>query len=258
MAATAVYAARVSAGEYPHTNGIVSPPLSPTLVNIPHPNDRPSIKLKIPCGKSNIFNTVVIDSAGQSLYSISSTSKRTTLVSCRNSAEVATVEWDRSSPRMVFRRKKMRCKEWLPLAGPETEYTLLLPPNVTLNLSLSSLDPVYSLMVTHNLFGCTGPPLVMCVYSSIGHLSRGPIDPLQLLPSNRPGLAVARWRIKSRSDELRLEIFQDAQVEPSLLEAIVLSVVLLRSGRSFGDAPGLNSFSDQKFFSQNITMRLVC
>jgi hypothetical protein len=25
---------------------------------------------------------------------------------------------------MVFRRKKIKCKEWLPLAGPETEYAL--------------------------------------------------------------------------------------------------------------------------------------
>ena len=132
MAATSIYAARVSAGEYPHTHGYgsVSPPhtpLSATLVNGPQNNERSSVKLKILCGKSNIVNSAVIDAAGRSLYSITSTSKRTTFIECRNNVEVATVEWDRSSPRMVFRRKKLRCKEWLPLAGPETEYALLLP-----------------------------------------------------------------------------------------------------------------------------------
>ena len=132
MAATSIYTARVSAGEYPRAHGYdtVSPPhtpLSATLVNSPQNNERSSVKLKILCGKSNIVNSIVIDAAGRSLYSITSTSKRTTLVECRNNAEVATVEWDRSNPRMVFRRKKIRCKEWLPLAGPETEYALSLP-----------------------------------------------------------------------------------------------------------------------------------
>ena len=58
------------------------------------------------------------------------------------------------------------------------------------------------------------------------------MDLLQLVPANRSGLAVARWHVNSRSDDLDLEIFQEALVEPGLLEAIVLSVVLLRSGRS--------------------------
>ena len=133
MAATAAYVTRVSAGEYPHVHGgSVSPPLTPlsaTLVNTPHHNnDRPSVKLKIPCGKSNIVNSLVVDAAGQSLYSVSSDSKRTTLFSCRNNVKVATIEWDRSSPRLVYRRKKMRCKEWLPLAGPETEYAYYSHP----------------------------------------------------------------------------------------------------------------------------------
>ena len=57
----------------------------------------------------------------------------------------------------------------------------------------------------------------------------------QLIPANRPGLAVAKWRTKSGSDELRLKIFQEALAEPGLIEAIVLSIVLLQSGNSFGD-----------------------
>jgi hypothetical protein len=128
MAAAAVYATpQVSAGEYLplHVLRHASPPsipMSATLVNDAHLTERPSVKLKIPGGNSNIFNSVVVSASGQSLYSISSNSKRTTLASCRDNVEVATIEWDRSSPRMVFRRKKMKCKEWLPLAGPDTEY----------------------------------------------------------------------------------------------------------------------------------------
>lgn len=123
MAAAAV----VSAGEYLplHAPRYALPPPTPmsvTLVNDTHLSERPSVKLKIPGGSSDIFNSVVVTASGQSLYSISSTSKRTTLASYKDNFEVATVEWDRSSPRMVFRRKKMKCKEWLPLAGPDTEY----------------------------------------------------------------------------------------------------------------------------------------
>jgi hypothetical protein len=133
MTATAIYATQVPTGGCPPTYGYgsVPPPPTPstsTLVNTPYHNERPSVKLTIACGKSNIVNSVVVNASGQSLFSISSNSKRTTVVACKNDAEVATVEWNRSSPRMVFRRKKMRCKEWLPLARPDTEYD---PPSRT-------------------------------------------------------------------------------------------------------------------------------
>ena len=96
--------------------------LSPTLVADAHYTERPSLKLSFPCGASNILNSAVINAAGQSIYSISSNSKRTTMLSCRGNVEVATVQWDHHSPRMVFRRKKTKCKEWLKLAGPDNEY----------------------------------------------------------------------------------------------------------------------------------------
>ena len=70
---------------------------------------------------------------------------------------------------------------------------------------------------------------------------------MQLIPENRPGLSVARWRVGPHSDDLDLEIFQEAQVEPGLLEAIVLSIVLLRSGRSLEVDPALsNSLFDAR------------
>ncbi len=113
--------------EYSHPHDRHLPPspatsLSPTLVNDTHYSARPSFKLRFPCGASNILNSTVINTAGQSLYSTSSNSKRTTMISCRDNVEVATVQWDRHSPRMVFRRKKIKCKEWLKLTGPDNEY----------------------------------------------------------------------------------------------------------------------------------------
>ena len=96
--------------------------LSPTLISDTHNTARPSLKLRIPGGASNILNSRVVDTAGQSLYSISSDSKRTTLVSCKDNVEVAAVQWDHHSPRMVFHCKKMKCKEWLKLTGPDNEY----------------------------------------------------------------------------------------------------------------------------------------
>jgi hypothetical protein len=65
------------------------------------------------------------------------------------------------------------------------------------------------------------------------------MDPSQLVPADRPGLAVARWQVNSGTNVLILEIFQEATIESGLLEAIVLSVVLLRSGYSFGDTDAL-------------------
>jgi hypothetical protein len=96
--------------------------LSPTLVNDTHYTESQLLKLRIPSSASNILNSSVVDTAGQPLYSTSSDSKRTKLVSYRGNVEVATIQWDRHSPRMVFRGKKLKCKEWLKLAGPNNEY----------------------------------------------------------------------------------------------------------------------------------------
>lgn len=131
MADASLYDTHVSADEYSQRHGHHRPPspttsLSPTLVNGTHHTARPSLKLRIPGGASNILNSTVVDTAGQTLYSVSSDSKRTTLFSCRNNVEVATVQWDRHSPRMVFRHEKMKCREWLKLTGPGSEYIFAL------------------------------------------------------------------------------------------------------------------------------------
>ena len=130
MASSVVYPTQVSVGRYPHAHGhgitsstLIS--LRPTLVNEPRNIERPSIELTFSSSGAKIINANVVGPADRPLYFISSDSKCTKLLSQRDNTEVATVEWDHSSPRMVLRGKKMKCKEWLPLAGPETEYVLM-------------------------------------------------------------------------------------------------------------------------------------
>ena len=78
------------------------------------------------------------------------------------------------------------------------------------------------------------------------------IDLSQLIPADRPGLALAKWHTKSRTDELRLQIFQEVLVEPGLLEAIVLSIILLQSGHSFGDTTP--SITGPKYFGTGLSL----
>jgi len=75
------------------------------------------------------------------------------------------------------------------------------------------------------------------------------MDSSQLIPADRPGQPVARWQVNAGADELILEISQEAPIEASLLEAIVLSVVLLRSGHSFGDSPGEAFTANPAYFT---------
>ena len=74
------------------------------------------------------------------------------------------------------------------------------------------------------------------------------MDPSQLIPANRQGLAVARWRTDLHADELRLQIFQEVLNEHGLLEAILLSLILLQSGNPFGDSlPSMNEMGPEYF-----------
>jgi len=181
-------------------------------VNDIRPTERPSVKLRFTGGSSsNITNSTVVSASGQALYSISGSSKRTTLVTCRDNVEIASVDWNRSNPRMVFRQKKMKCKEWLPLAGPDTKTRVL----------------------THGGLQ----------YDWIHRSTSG-----YLIPANRPGLAVARWRVKSSTDELYLEVFQETLLQSGLLEAIVLSIVLARAEYPLGSSDLINRM-EQKGFS---------
>jgi hypothetical protein len=111
----------------------------------------------------------------------------------------------------------------------------------------------YSHTAMHNSLGCkeSGPPLVMCVSAPTEIRFTGVDSLSQLISADRPGLTVAWWKIKHRTDELKLKISQEVPlaVESGLLDAIVLSVVLLRSGQSLGDSPGEISLSNPVYCS---------
>ena len=96
------------------------------------PNKRPSVELKSSSSGANILDAVVADSAGRTLYTVTSDDGRTKLRSQRDNSKVATIDWDCRSPRMVFGGKKVKCKEWLPHPGLDTEYVLMLMTRASL------------------------------------------------------------------------------------------------------------------------------
>ncbi|KAF8467537.1 hypothetical protein DFH94DRAFT_291133 [Russula ochroleuca] len=211
---------QVSADEYlphrpPSPTASLATSLSPTLVDKSSYTERPSLKICfpiiIPSGSSPYFIEIVdieVFLTPMSLYRVSSSSNQTTLHSYRDNVEVANIRWDRSSPRMVFRRKKIKCKAWLPLTGtgPQKDSE-------------------------SRMFTLGDAQFTWTQGRSSGHL----------IPANRPGLPVAQWYIdlNLRSNKVVLEIFREPPTgfESDLLDAIVLSVVLLRSGQSLGDSP---------------------
>jgi hypothetical protein len=79
-------------------------------------------------------------------------------------------------------------------------------------------------------------------------------DSSQLIPANRQGLVVARWLTESRTDELRLQIFQEVLVEPGLIEAILLSIIMLQSGHTFGDTQQEIASRGPKYYGPNISV----
>jgi hypothetical protein len=81
------------------------------------------------------------------------------------------------------------------------------------------------------------------------------MDSLQLIPADRRGLAVAHWQVNSGVEDLILEIFKEEPIESGLLEAIVLSVVLIRSGHSLGDAPNQITSSSNPTYSRWLRFR---
>ncbi|KAF8267716.1 hypothetical protein EI94DRAFT_1729641, partial [Lactarius quietus] len=231
MATFPVYATQASTGKYPPAlgNGRTSPisnPSSSTLVeSTPHIR-RPSIELKVSSGGPNIINSVVVDSTGRPLYSISSDSKQTKMLSHKDNFEVATIDWDHSSPRMVFRGKNSSAK-------------------IRASCSFRTLATLT----------CDGMRIRSRIFFHGDSQFRWMHQPSRgfLIPANRSGLIVAKWHSESLADGLRLQIFQEALVEPGLIEAIILSILLLQSGHSLGDTlESLISMSPKYYGAGNL------
>lgn len=110
--------------------------------------ERPSRKFRITAAPGvGMLNATILDASGRALYATSSDAKlkKTTLRHVAVPAshpgsnphpvrDLARVGWDRSSPRVRFladtdgtelpkrSKHKIKCKEWLPRARPDTQY----------------------------------------------------------------------------------------------------------------------------------------
>jgi hypothetical protein len=124
MATSAFYTTQVFASGSGRAHS-PTPSSNTSLVESTRYTERPSIELKFSSSGAKITNAVVVDPVGRPLYSISSDSKCTKLLSHKDNTEVATIDWERQSPRMVFRGKKHKCHKWLRSAGPNTKYVLM-------------------------------------------------------------------------------------------------------------------------------------
>ncbi|KAI0265907.1 hypothetical protein BC834DRAFT_824458 [Gloeopeniophorella convolvens] len=124
--------------------------------------------------------------------------KKHTTVRAADGTTLAAMDWDHSSPVMHYQGQKLRCKEWIPY-HKETQ-----------SRTLTHAGKKYN-WVTRN-------------------------ETSFLEPSDRPGFPVVIWR--DPTGQVEVEAFQEALVVPGLLEAAIISVVIMQSGHPIGDVAG--------------------
>jgi len=204
--------------------------------------ERATRKLRItsPPG-AGILNASILNTSGRALYTTSSDAKlkKTSVRRARpyldsdadtgaaaEDEELARFGWDRSSPRVRLgagdnkkRKRKVKCKEWLPLADAGAASDL--------QSRLLTLDGVRYTVTARK--------------SGIGYLLRTDDDTSPLLP-------LARWRTAPDAGFQYLEVFDDACTIPGLFDAFVLALVVLQSGQPLGDVPNSFNSASPKFF----------
>jgi len=131
-----------------------------------------------------------------------SSTKKHTTLRAADGNVIALIDWSHSSPVMDYRGSKVKLKEWFPINKEK------------LGRILTHEGKKYD-WITRN-------------------------EVVYLEPLDRPGHSVAIWRDPTGITEL--EVFQDALVVPGMLEACVLCVVIMQSGRSLGDIAGGSGF----------------
>lgn len=190
-----------------------------------------------------MLNAAILDAAGRALYTTSSDAKlkKTTVRraavpapysdSCPDAGEdLARVGWDRASPRVRFladvdgteppqksKKYKVKCKEWLPRAGADTQSRVLTVHGARYTIRERK--------------GATG--YLFCSKDNDANAS--------------PLLPLARWRTKPDTQSQQLEVFDDACATPGLLDALVLALVMLQSGQPLGDAPDCLNLASPMF-----------
>jgi hypothetical protein len=215
------------------------------------------LKITSPPG-AGILNASILDAAGRTLYSTSSDAKlkktsvrrlgpyldsdtdadadTSNIATAEDGEELARFGWDRASPRVRFgpapankkqkkQQRKVKCKEWLPLADSVSGATSILQSRIlTLNGARYS--------ITERKGG-------------IGYLLRiNDEDTFPLLP-------LARWRTAPNSRSQLLEVFDGACAIPGLFDAFVLALIVLQSAQPLGDMPDCLNPASPKFFSNS-------
>jgi len=199
-----------------------------------------------------ILNASILDAAGRTLYTTSSDAKlkktsvrrlgpylesdtdadadTVNVVTAEDGEQLARFGWDRASPRVRFgpaldkrqkrKQRKVKCKEWLPLADSNSGVTSNLQSRI---LTLDGAR--YS--ITERKGG-------------VGYLLR--VDDEHTFPL----LPLARWRTAPDSKSQQLEVFDGACAIPGLFDAFVLGLIVLQSAQQLGDVP---DWASPKFYS---------
>lgn len=213
------------------------------------------LKITAPPGEG-ILNASILDAAGRTLYTTSSDSKlkktsvrrlgpyldsdTVNVAMAEDGEQLARFGWDRASPRVRFgpapdkkqkkKQRKVKCKEWLPLADSSSGATSNLKSRI---LTLGGAR--YS--ITERKGG-------------VGYLLR--VDD----EHTSPLLPLARWRTAPDSKSQQLEVFDGACAIPGLFDAFVLGLIVLQSAQSLGDVPDcLNSASPRFYSNGGLTWR---
>ncbi|KAN0133129.1 hypothetical protein V8E53_009159 [Lactarius tabidus] len=214
--------------------------------------ERPSRKFRITAAPgAGMLNAAILDASGCALYTTSSDAKlkKTTVRRAAvpalhpdsepNAArDLARVGWDRSSPRVRFladadgtelpkkSKHKIKCKEWLPRARPDTQSRVL---------------------TVH------GTRYTIAERKSANYLL-GPKDNTD----GSPLLPLARWRTVPDAQLQQLEVFDDACATPGLLDALVLALVVMQSGQPLGDVPDCLNMANPMFLGTGDLACCVC
>ncbi|KAI9450550.1 hypothetical protein F5148DRAFT_588385 [Russula earlei] len=205
--------------------------------------ERPAHKLRITSlPGAGILNASILDATGHLLYTTISDAKlkKTSVrragpyldldaeADVAAMVELARFGWDRASPRVRFcggdttkRKRKVKCKVWLPLASSSGIASDLQSRVLTLD------GAPYS--ITERKGG-------------VGYLLRADNEGTSL------SLPLARWYMAPDAKSQRLEIFDDACEIPGLLDAFVLALIVLQCGQPLGEAPDCLNFASPRFF----------
>ncbi|EIN10775.1 hypothetical protein PUNSTDRAFT_112584 [Punctularia strigosozonata HHB-11173 SS5] len=158
--------------------------------------------------KSAVLNAQVVDPYGRAVYSFQSSKKETTVLDGQHNA-VARVEWNHSSPVMQWRGNKQKIKEWMPI-DKKTKAS--------------------------RSFSHDGQSYIW---------ADQPDGACWLLHQARPGVPLAIWHDPGAN--LDVQIAREA-LQNNLLEPIVLGVMLMNSGKPFGDVGGSSSGANYGIF----------